>query len=159
MLTKTRKVFFAILIMAILLACLFPKKAMVLGIMAGGKFVAPEASDILYHYCFGNGDTLIWQPEYIKRSPVILSSIKGMREGEIKRVAFKQSQDWRLSYSINNFYLKRVGNKYYIYEWMVFDHTGKIHTMLNLGIFKIRVPDDIVHAFNCKPFFLQCVYS
>ena len=72
----------------------------------GGRIVSPEGSDILYHYCFGNGDTLNINSSYIRKSPVVLKSIKDLRIGEIKKVIFKQSEDWRLSYALNPFHIK-----------------------------------------------------
>lgn len=118
----------------------------------GGKIVAPEASVILSHYCFGNGDTLFLKPDYFEKSPVVKKAIIGMRTGENKIVWVRQTDDWRLSYALNGFHILKEKDCYLIYQRIAFDTTGKVHTILNVGFTQIRVPDDIVHTFDCKPF-------
>lgn len=130
----------------------YPKHAFVYSMIVGGKFVSPEGSQMLNHYCFGNGDTLEVQSDYIRTSPVVLNSIKSMKVGQTKKVIFKQSKDWRLSYAFNPYNIKREKDGYIIYQYIQFDTTGKIYTDLNLGFTKIRVHDNIVHVFECKPY-------
>lgn len=122
----------------------------------GGKIVSPEGSQILDHYCSGNGDTLFLDNSYIKESPVILREIKNMKEGEIKKIVFKQNEDWRLSYALNPFKIKRERGKYKIFQFIKFDRSKKIYTELNLGFTRVRVYDDIVHCYECKPYVAYC---
>lgn len=131
-------------------------KVLVMGIILGGKFISPEGSSIVNHYCFGNGDTLFMDPSYIKRSPVVLREMEGMRDGQIKRVVFTQKDDWRLSYALNPFHIKKEGDKFKIYQYIKFSDNKKIYTELNLGFTKIRVNDGIVHAYDCKPYVAYC---
>ena len=42
----------------------------VVSMIVGGKFISPEGSSMLCHYCFGNGDTLEINSHYISKSPV-----------------------------------------------------------------------------------------
>jgi len=133
-----------------------PAKAFVVSLIAGGRFVSPEGSDILYHYCFGNGDTLNISSGYIRNSPVVVKSMVSMKVGEDRKVEFRQAEDWRLSYALNPFHIKREKNGYLVYQYIEFDKSGKIYTDLNLGFAKIRVYDNIVHVFNCKPFVAVC---
>lgn len=135
---------------------IFPRKALVLSLIAGGLAVSPEGSAILCHYCFGKGDTLYLSPSYISRSPVVIKSKEGMKTGEVRKVTFRQKDDWRLSYALNPFHIKKETNGYVIYQYIEFSRSAKIYTELNLGIIKIRVPDNIVHTFNCKPFTAVC---
>lgn len=143
-----------------LLSILFPKKAMVISFILGGKVVAPEASAILSHYCFGDGDTLYLKSDYIKNSPVVKRALKGLKVGQSRRVAFRQREDWRLSYAFNPFsVIKRTKDAYELSQYMLFDKSGRVKTKLNLWLFKITVKDDIVHTFDCRPFWAVCRFS
>ena len=153
---KLKKIFFVFLLLGVLLVLLYPKKIVVVSLILCGKIIAPEASEVLSHYCFGNGDTLYLDPEYIKNSPVVLRKIKTLKEGETIRVTFKQSEDWRLSYALNPFQLTNTPNTYLIHQYINFESTGDVFTELNLGFTKISVKDNIVHAFECKPFIAIC---
>ena len=46
------------------------KKLVVVAMSVVGFFVAPEASQILSHYCFGDGDTLYLDSSYLKTRPL-----------------------------------------------------------------------------------------
>lgn len=140
----------------IVVIALNPKKSFILSMILGGKIVAPEASAILTHYCFGNGDTLFLKPDYFKKSPVVKKAITEMRTGENKIVWVKQQDDWRLSYALNGFHILKKKDSYLVYQRIAFDTTGKVHTILNLGFTNIKVPDNIVHTFDCKPFVAVC---
>lgn len=139
---------------------LWYKKLFVVAMIVGGFFVAPEASQILSHYCFGDGDTLYLDSSYLKRSPVVISAATGLKVGgKIKEVRLNQSEDWRLSYAINGFTLKRTKKGYVIQQWIEFDKTGKIPTDIYFGIFKLPVQDAIVHTFDCTPFWVVCEFE
>ena len=136
------------------------KKLFVVAMIVGGFFVAPEASQILSHYCFGDGDTLYLDSSYLKTSPVVISAAKGLNVGgKIADVRLNQSRDWRLSYAINGFTLKRTRKGYVIQQWIEFDKTGTIPTDINLGVAKLRVQDAIVHKFDCTPFWVICEFK
>ena len=136
------------------------KKLFVVAMIVGGFIVAPEASQILSHYCFGDGDTLYLDSSYLKNSPVVISAAKGLNVGgKIAEVRLNQSRDWRLSYAINGFTLKRTKKGYVIQQWIEFDKSGKVVTVLNLGIIKLRVSDAIAHAFECTPFLVVCDFN
>ena len=136
------------------------KKLVVVAMIVGGFFVAPEASQILSHYCFGDGDTLYLDSSYLKRSPVVISAATGLKVGgKINKVRVIQSRDWRLSYAINGFTLKRTKKGYVIQQWIEFDKTGTIPTDINFGVGKLRVQDAIVHTFDCTPFWVVCEFE
>lgn len=124
------------------------KKVVVLGMIVFGAIFFPEASKALSHYCFGDGDTLKVESDYIRTSPVVINELKTLRDGEKRRVGMKQSEDWRLSYAINPFNIERHGNKVIITQWMQFDTTNVVET--RFGPFKIN--DNIVHTFDCEPY-------
>jgi hypothetical protein len=141
------------LIVLAMLLCSFYQKIIVLVLMVGGFFVSPEGSKILYHYCFGNGDTLYLDGSYLSKSPVILRQAKKLKVGQsIKNLGFKQHEDWRLSYALNPFTIKRTRKEYIVSQWIEFDKTRKVKTKLNLFLFTITIPDSIVHCYDCTPF-------
>jgi hypothetical protein len=124
------------------------KKIIVLGMIVVGAVIVPEASTALSHYCFGDGDTLFVESDYIRTSPVVINELKTLRDGEKRRVGMRQCEDWRLSYAINPFNIERKGNKVIISQWMQFDTTNVVTTQF--GPFKIN--DNIVHEFECTPY-------
>jgi hypothetical protein len=128
-------------------------KILVLLCIFGGYFVSPEGSAVLTNYCFHHTDTLILDSSYLQRSPVIVKLAKKMRVGQtVKCYGFKQYKDYRLSYALNPFTISRSKDGYTISQWIAFDTTGKVHTTLNLFLFKVVVPDNFVHTFECTPF-------
>ncbi len=132
---------------------IFRFKILVLACIFGGYFVAPEGSVVLTNYCFHHTDTLILDSSYLQRSPVIVKYAKKLKIGQTKKcIGFKQFQDYRLSYALNPFTISRSKDGYTISQWIVFDTTGKVHTTLNLFLFKVVVPDNFVHTFKCTPF-------
>ena len=74
----------SLLLLIVSLIVVFFKKILVLGMIFVGAFVFPEASIILNHYCFGNGEKLILNSDYIKNSPVVIKELKRMKVGQKK---------------------------------------------------------------------------
>jgi hypothetical protein len=135
------------------------KKIPVQTFILGGKIVSPEGSSVLEHYISGKGGTLYLDSAYIKNSDVVKRAILDLKVGESKRVSFKQKEDWRLSYALNPFNVKRNEDGYEIYQWIEFDTTNKTYTYLNLGFFKLKVYDNLAHAYKCKPFMVKCKFT
>jgi hypothetical protein len=142
-------------VVAILFAliALYPGKATVLTMIAGAYIVAPEAARITQHYVFGNGEDLYLNADYIKNSPVILKNLN-LKKGEVRRIALKQHEDWRLSYALNPMHIKRNGKGYTVFEYVDYGHgiNKDVVSQLNLGFAKVKVHDNIVHSFECTPF-------
>ena len=143
-------VFFALTLIA-----LFRQKLLVFGMICIGYFIYPEASQVLRHYCFGNGETLYLSSDYISKSPVVLKELHHLKIGQKKIVSFKQKEDWRLSYAINGFTLERKKDSVLISQWMQFDRTNKVITYFG----PIAIPDNIVHTFNCTPYLVKCEWA
>jgi hypothetical protein len=118
-----------------------------------------EGISILNHYLFGNGEDLILKSDYIPNSPVIKKKLKSMRIGETRRITFEQKEDWRLSYALNPFHLKKTKNGFEIYQYIKFDTSGKIFTYVNTPIGKIKIYDNWVHIKKCKPFMVRYYYT
>lgn len=149
---RMKRVLLIIVLLLVGVVLTFPSKAFVIALIIGGKVIAPEASAILSHYCFGNGDTLYLNADYVKTSPVVIKSMQGLKIGQSRKISFKQKEDWRLSYALNPFTIKRMTEGYTITQYMEFDKTGTVATNLNLGFTKIKIDDNIAHAFDCKPY-------
>lgn len=131
-----------------ILPLLFFRKLLVLYMIAYGKLVFPEASDVLRHYCFGDGSRLVSTSDYIRRSPVVLAHLKTMKTGEIRKIGMHQWEDFRLTYCLNPLIMELTRDKVIITQWMAFDKTGKVKTWVG----PIPMPDHIAHAFDCTPY-------
>ena len=142
--TKRKIVLASILIIVIF----FFKKILVIGMILVGALFFPEASQILRHYCFGDGSTLYLKSDYIKRSPVVLKKLKKMKVGQKRKVGMHQWEDFRLSYALNPFTMEKRKDKVVITQWIQFDRTNKVITWVG----PIPIPDNIVHTFKCTPF-------
>ena len=134
---------------------LFSRQLFVLYMIFYGYFLYPEASSILSHYCFGNGSTLILNDEYLKTSPVIIYHLKEMKDGEIRKIGMHQWEDLRLSFALNPLYIEKKNDKIIISQYINFDKTGKVVTMIG----PIPIPDNIVHVFNCNPYNVKCEFD
>ena len=143
-----------ILISTVFLVPNFAQKTAVIGIVVVGYFLYPEASEVVAHYCFGNGDTLHLDPNYIRHSKVILQKLNTMKIGESREVRFKQKEDWRLSYALNPFIITRTIEGATIHQYIKF--RGEDYTYLNFWGYKMKVSDNIVHVFDCTPYVVIC---
>lgn len=133
----------------------FLKKILVIGMIVFGAVFFPEASEILRHYCFGDGSTLYLRSDYIKNSPVVKKKLQQMRVGQKKKVGMHQWEDFRLAYALNPFTMEKRNDKVVITQWIQFDKTNKVFTWFG----PIPLPDNIVHTFNCKPFLVYHEFS
>lgn len=135
------------------------KKFFVTSMVVFSRPIFPEASKILYHYCFGDGSELKLNSNYLKKSPVIQSELKKMKIGESKIIRFKQNKDWRLSYAINGFTMTKEKDKVVIKQYIKFDSSNDVYTDLNFIFFKYRIEDNIVHVFQCEPFWVYSEFN
>ena len=132
----------------------FIQKLGVTGLIMGGYVVAPEASDIVSHYCFGDGDTLYLDPSYIRESDVVKQHLSKMNVGETKQIRFHQKEDWRLSYALNPFNITKTKDGAILHQYIKF--RGHDYTYLNIMGHKVKVSDNVVHVFDCKPYTAIC---
>lgn len=126
----------------------FIKKIIVIGMIVIGAIFFPEASQVLKHYCFGDGSTLYLKSNYIKTSPVVKRKLEKMQVGQKRKVGMHQWEDFRLSYALNPFTMEKRKDKVIITQWIQLDTTNKVITWVG----PIPIPDNIVHTFDCKPF-------
>jgi hypothetical protein len=118
-----------------------------------------EGIQVVNHYMFGNGEDLILKSDYLPNSPVIKRNLKNMKVGQTKRIVFNQKEDWRLSYALNPFNLKKTKNGFEIYQYIKFDNTGNVFTYIKTPFGKIKVNDNIVHIKKCKPYMVRYYYT
>ena len=123
------------------------------------KYIPAEGVRILLHYMFGDGSDLKLDSDYIPQSNLIVSRLKKMKVGETRKISFKQSDDWRLSYAINGFLLTKTEKGFNINQYIQFDRSGKIYTIINLYFFKFKFYDNWVHVKNCTPFWVRYEYQ
>jgi hypothetical protein len=114
----------------------------------------PEGVSMITHYVFGNGKKLELKSNYLPNSPVIIKSLKSMKVGQTKVIRFKQYKDWRLSYALNPFRLKKLKNGFGIYQYIKFDTTGKVYTIVNILGVKMKIYDNWVNLLNPTPYML-----
>ncbi len=122
------------------------------------KIKAPEASTILQHYCFGNGEDLELKSDYLPNSPVIIKNLNKMRIGQNKKITLYQHEDWRLSYALNPFKLVKKQNGFEIYQYIKFDKTGTVPTKIKISFIEFYVKDSWVHILKPIPFMLHYKY-
>ncbi|WP_210487298.1 hypothetical protein [Rufibacter aurantiacus] len=121
-----------------------------------GWLFYPEAAEVLHHYLYGKGADLYLEPNYMRSSPVVQLALSGMKTGDLKTVAFRQNKDWRLSYAVNGFTLKKKQNNVLLSQKIIFSKDRKIVTDLNFYLFKVRVPDGLIHVLEPSPFVVYC---
>jgi hypothetical protein len=129
------------------------------GIVVAGWVVSPEGSQIVNWYINGDGSDYELSPDYIKTSPVVQRHLATMRVGETRVVRFKQNEDWRLSYALNPFRIKRERDRVLVWQEIVFLKRRDVYTDLNLGVMRIRLRDGLIHALNPKKFTVRSAWG
>lgn len=127
--------------------------------IATTRFIYPEASILLYHYIYGDGSGLELSSSYFKESDYLMHKIEELGSGDHGPIVLKQDEDWRLSLTLNPYYLSISEKKIRIYypkiEFVTLG-SNRISTVIPLGKMKLRVYDNLVSAMNPTPFY---VYS
>lgn len=115
----------------------------------------PEASKILWHYVYGQGEALTLEAEYFQQSDYLKQQIQQLGQGKHGPLTLKQAQDWRLSLALNPYYLDITANDVRIYHpHIAFAplNSTRTYTILPLGYLRLRLYDNLIQAFNPKPF-------
>lgn len=120
-----------------------------------GRFLYPEASMVLAHYCIGNGSVLNLPADYIKQSPVVIKHLNKMKTGERKRITAKQQEDYRITFALNPFVMEKQKHRVSITQHIQFDTTEKIFTYIG----PFRMSDNVLHVFNCTPYMVRCEFE
>jgi hypothetical protein len=123
-----------------------------------GGFIYPEASKILRHYIFGNGDDLIITSKYFFESKFIINVLnKNQNAKIIGPITLKIKENPRIAYAVNGFYINK-NKPMEIYQEIVFASRKDRNTYTSFNILnkKLNIPDRLVRAFEadggCKTF-------
>jgi hypothetical protein len=126
-------------------------------IALGGRLVSPEAGEIVWHYLHGSGQDLWLDNSYLQTSPVIQRSWRSLKPGQSRQFSLRrQAEDWRLSYALNPFSLRRGAHEVLLWQRLEFSTNGAVKTKLHYGLGEIELPDALIHVMHPKPF---TVYS
>ena len=132
--------------------------------ISGGKIVSPEASKILKYYVSAHKDDLYIKSKYFYNSEYIKKVIKKNEEQEIiGPVYLKISNDKRIAYAINGFYIDT--SKKIIYQNIDFAQRNdkSTYTYFDLPKKRLKIGDRLIRVFEedggCKPFTVYILYE
>jgi hypothetical protein len=126
-------------------------------IAIAGRIVSPEAGAIVWAYLHNEGKDLWLDNGYLQTSPVIQRSWQSLKVGESRQFALRrQAEEWRLSYALNPFSLRRDAHEILLWQRMEFSSNPGVRTTLNYGLGSVKLPDALIHALHPQPF---TVYS
>ena len=129
------------------------------GIALGGRALSPEGGKVIWHYLHGQGKDLLLSPNYIKTSPVIIKSLALLKEGESRRFTFRQAEDFRLSYAVNPFNLKKKDGKVLLWQLIKFEANSHTYSTLNYGVGAFQVPDALIYSVHPQTFTVYSTWS
>ena len=115
----------------------------------------PEASKILWHYVYGNGEALTLDADYFQQSAYLKQQIQKLGQGQHGPITLKQAQDWRLSLALNPYYLEISPEQVKLYHpHIAFAplKSTRTYTILPLGYLRLRLYDNLIEALDPKPF-------
>lgn len=125
-------------------------------IALAGRLVSPEGGAIVFHYLHGNGQHLWLDSDYLQTSPVIQRSWRSLKVGQSRQVGFRQAEDWRVSYALNPFSLRRDAHEVLLWQRLEFSANPRVKTKLNYGWGQVELPDALIHALHPTPFTVFC---
>ena len=129
------------------------------GIVILGGLCYPEGAAVIDHYLHGSGQDLYLASDYIRHSPVVRRQLAALPVGRTTVVKLRQEEDWRLSYALNAFQLRREAHRVVIYQWMAFDPRPAVRTVLDLGLVRFTVPDGLIHVLHPRPYMVHCEWT
>lgn len=124
-----------------------------------GRVVSPEGGQVIWHYLCGRGTDLWLSPNYIRMSPVVVRSLAQLKEGESRQFGFHQAEDWRLSYAVNPFSIKKNQGSVFLWQRMEFDTRPGALTTLDYTIGQFRLPDALIYSMHPQPFTVYCKWK
>jgi hypothetical protein len=116
------------------------------GMVAVGSVLYPEASQVLYEFCWGGGDDAEISADYVRQSPFIRKKLAGLRLGGRWSGWYKQSEDVRLSYAFNPISIeKRKDGEIVVTSPIQVAKIGSgIYTRLYMGPVSFNLPDSLM---------------
>ena len=123
-----------------------------------GGIIYPEASKILKHYIFGDGEDIVIISKYFFNSRIIKNALNnGSNNRIIGPVTLRITDAPRIAYAINGFYIKN-SEPIEIYQEIDFANKNdrNTYTVFNILGREIKIPDRLIRAFEenggCKKF-------
>jgi hypothetical protein len=126
-----------------------------------GSILYPEASIILEHYIYENGNDINIKSDYFFQNETIKNILeKNKNEKIIGPVIIETNEDPRLGYAINGFYIKNDESDTKVYQYIKFGgkNNKEAYTPLKIPIknIVINLPHRLIWVFEetggCKGF-------
>lgn len=116
------------------------------GMVAVGAVLYPEASQVLYEFCWGGGADVEISADYVRQSPFIRKKLAGLRPGGRWSGWYKQTEDVRLSYAFNPISIeKRKDGEIVVTSPIQVAKIGSgIYTRLYMGPLTLDLPDSLM---------------
>ncbi|BBA36999.1 hypothetical protein sS8_5076 [Methylocaldum marinum] len=125
--------------------------------IALGRWVYPEAAQVLSHYINGKGKPLALPSDYFQKSRYLNELIHSKKDGIHGPLTFQQKRDWRLSLALNPLYLAISGDHIKLYHPKIeFAHAPQsdVYTVVPIGKLNIVFYDNLISALNPTPFYV-----
>jgi len=125
--------------------------------VAASYFSYPEASKLLYHYIYADGETLELSSAYFQQSEYIRRIIKKHGKGQYGPITLRQKDDWRLSLALNPYFININDNTVKIYHPRIAfaqSSNESVFTIVPLGKLKLKIYDNIISALKPTPFYV-----
>jgi hypothetical protein len=118
------------------------------GMVGVGGILYPEASEVLYEFCWGGGDDPEVESEYVRQSPFVRKKLAGLKPGQKWSGWYKQTEDVRLSYAFNPITIeKRRGGEIVVTSPIKVAPLGSgIYTRLYMGPLTFDLPDSLMRV-------------
>jgi hypothetical protein len=118
------------------------------GMVAVGSVLYPEAAEVLYEFCWGDGDEPEIESDYVRQSPFIRKKLAGLKPGQRWSGWYKQTEDVRLSYAFNPITIeKRRGGEIVVTSPIKVAPLGSgIYTRLYMGPLTFDLPDSLMRV-------------
>jgi len=118
------------------------------GMVAVGSVLYPEASEVLYEFCWGGGDDPEIDSDYVRQSPFIRKKLASLRPGQKWSGWYKQTEDVRLSYAFNPITIekRRDGEIVVTSPIKVAELGSGIYTRLYMGPLTFDLPDSLMRV-------------
>lgn len=116
------------------------------GMVVVGSALYPEASQVLYEFCWGDGTNVEISADYVRQSPFIRKKLAGLRPGGRWSGWYKQTEDVRLSYAFNPISIeKRKSGEIVVTSPIQVAKIGSgVYTRLYMGPLTFDLPDSLM---------------
>ncbi len=130
--------------------------------IAASYFSYPEASSLLFHYIYGDGEQLKLSSSYFRKSKYLKRVIQGYGNGLHGPLSLRQGDDWRLSLAFNPYFLNISSEKVVIFHpkiEFVRPSDGSVFTVVPIGKLKLNIYDNIVSTLSPTPFYVYAEWN